>query len=200
MRKLGIYLVTIGIAVLGFYLIYNKSIDVRNNEDMNKYIEETSVIDEKPEEIVEDQSENTTKENYNITYTAILEIPKINLKRGVVDSTKNFKSINYAISVDNSSQYPNENGNFILYSHSGNSNIAFFNKLNNLELNDDIYVYYNGIKYHYSVRNKYDIEKTGKAKVISRKDDKYITLITCNQNKKGFQIVIEGKLIDEINY
>ena len=200
MRKLGIYLVTIGIAILGFYLIYNKSIDARNNEDMNKYIEETSVINEQPEEIVEDQSENTTKENYNITYTAILEIPKINLKRGVVDSTKNFKSINYAISVDNSSQYPIENGNFILYSHSGNSNIAFFNRLNNLELNDDIYVYYNGIKYHYSVRNKYDIEKTGKAKVISRKDDKYITLITCNQNKKGFQIVIEGKLIDEVNY
>ena len=200
MRKLGIYLVTIGIAILGFYLIYNKSIDARNNEDMNKYIEETSVINEQPEEIVEDQSENTTKENYNITYTAILEIPKIYLKRGVVDSTKNFKSINYAISVDNSSQYPIENGNFILYSHSGNSNIAFFNRLNNLELNDDIYVYYNGIKYHYSVRNKYDIEKTGKAKVISRKDDKYITLITCNQNKKGFQIVIEGKLIDEVNY
>lgn len=201
MRKLGIYLVTIGIAILGFYLVYNKSIDARNNEDMNKYIEETSIVNEQPEEIVKtDQSENTTKENYNITYTAILEIPKINLKRGVVDSTKNFKSINYAISVDNSSQYPNENGNFILYSHSGNSNIAFFNRLNNLELNDDIYVYYNGIKYHYSVRNKYDIEKTGKAKVISRKDDKYITLITCDQNKKGFQIVIEGKLIDEVNY
>lgn len=201
MRKLGIYLVTIGIAILGFYLIYNKSIDARNNEDMNKYIEETSIVNEQPEEIVKtDQSENTTKENYNITYTAILEIPKISLKRGVVDSTKNFKSINYAISVDNSSQYPNENGNFILYSHSGNSNIAFFNRLNNLELNDDIYVYYNGIKYRYSVRNKYDIEKTGKAKVISRKDDKYITLITCDQNKKGFQIVIEGKLIDEVNY
>lgn len=201
MRKLGIYLVTIGIAILGFYLIYNKSIDARNNEDMNKYIEETSIVNEQPEEIVKtDQSENTTKENYNITYTAILEIPKISLKRGVVDSTKNFKSINYAISVDNSSQYPNENGNFILYSHSGNSNIAFFNRLNNLELNDNIYVYYNGIKYRYSVRNKYDIEKTGKAKVISRKDDKYITLITCDQSKKGFQIVIEGKLVDEVNY
>lgn len=199
MKKLGIYLVTIGIAILGFYLIYNKSMNVRNNEDMNKYIEETSVINEEQEEVIEENN-NTTKENYNITYTAVLEIPKINLKNGVVDSTKNFKSINYAISVDNSSQYPNENGNFILYSHSGNSNIAFFNRLNNLELNDDIYVYYNGIKYRYSVRNKYDIEKTGKAKVISRKDDKYITLITCDQNKKGFQIVIEGKLIDEVNY
>ena len=201
MRKLGIYLVTIGIAILGFYLIYNKSIDARNNEDVNKYIEETSIVNEQPEEIVKtDQSENTTKENYNITYTAILEIPKISLKRGVVDSTKNFKSINYAISVDNSSQYPNENGNFILYSHSGNSNIAFFNRLNNLELNDDIYVYYNGIKYRYSIRNKYDIEKTGKAKVISRKDDKYITLITCNQDRKGYQVVVEGKIVDQVKY
>lgn len=201
MRKFGIYLVTIGVAILGFYFIYNNSLDTRNKEDINKYIEETSVVDEQPEEVIEEnQNENTTNKNYNITYTAILEIPKINLKRGVVDSTKNFNSINYAISVDNSSHYPNELGNFILYSHSGNSNIAFFNRLNKLDINDDIYVYYNGVKYHYSIRNKYDIEKTGKAKVISRKDDKYITLITCNQNKKGFQIVIEGKLIDEINY
>lgn len=28
-----------------------------------------------------------------------------------------------------------------------------------VELNDDIYVYYNGTKYHYVVTNKYDIKK-----------------------------------------
>jgi len=201
MKKLGIGLILLAIVILVFNFAYQNILEENNINDVNNYIEDTKIQDEvENKEGIEPEVKEEEKANYQINYTAVLEIPSINLKRGVVDSTKNFNSINYAISVDNSSQYPNELGNFILYSHSGNSNIAFFNKLNKLEINDDIYVYYNGVKYHYSIRNKYDIEKTGKAKVISRKDDKYITLITCNQNKKGFQIVIEGKLIDEINY
>lgn len=200
MKRLGIALILVGVLFLVFYYVYNKSLETKNIDDMNTYIEETSVIDEIEEPTNVEHEKPNTQNNSNIAYTAVLEIPKINLKSGVVDSTKNFKSINYAISVDNSSNYPNEKGNFILYSHSGNSSIAFFNRLYKLEINDEIYVYYNGVKYHYSIINKYDIEKTGKAKVINLKDDRYITLITCNQNKKGYQIVIEGKLVDKVNY
>lgn len=201
MRKLGIYLVTIGIAILGFYLIYNKSIEKRASDNVEDYINDTSIINEIP---IEEKNDETKTENESnkrsINYTAILEIPTINLKQGVVDSTKNFSSINYAISVDKNSNYPNELGNFILYAHSGNSYISYFRKLNKVNIGDDIYVYYNGVKYHYAIVNKYDIEKTGKAKVISRKDDKYITLITCNQDRKGYQVVVEGKIVDQNNY
>lgn len=200
MRKLGKILILMGLIFLGFYYFYNKSLENENIDDMNNYIKETSIINKTEESTNLEHETSNTQNNSNIVYTAVLEIPKINLKRGVVNSTKNFKSINYAISVDSNSIYPNENGNFILYSHSGNSSIAFFKSLYKLEINDDIYVYYNGIKYHYSIINKYDIEKTGKVKVINSRDNKYITLITCNQNKKGFQIVIEGKLLNEKNY
>ena len=174
------------------------------NELLNDYIEQTSIeieTTEDSEDIQEEQREEIkTQTNYNIPYTAILEIPKISLKRGVVDSTKNFKSINYAISVDNSSQYPNEKGNFILYAHSGNSSIAYFKNLYNVQMNDDVFVYYNGVKYHYIIYEKYNIKKTGKASIIKSKEEKYITLITCDQNKKNEQIVILGKLINEKNY
>lgn len=200
MKKIGIYLVIIGITFFAFYFMYNKALDRQAQDNVDDYIKDTSVINEVIDEIPVEEKEEKQGVSSNINYTAILEIPKIGLKRGVVDNTRNFNSINYAISVDNSSNYPNGKGNFILYSHSGNSSIAFFNRLYKLEINDDIYVYYNGIKYHYSIFKKYDIEKTGKAKVINLKDNKYITLITCNQNKKGYQIVIEGKIIDESNY
>lgn len=200
MKKLGIYLVIIGITFFTFYFMYNKVLDRQAQDNVDDYIKDTSVVNEVVDEIPVEETEEKQEISSNINYTAILEIPKIDLKRGVVDNTRNFNSINYAISVDNSSNYPNGKGNFILYSHSGNSNIAFFNRLYKLEINDDIYVYYNGIKCHYSIFKKYDIEKTGKAKVINLKDNKYITLITCNQNKKGYQIVIEGKIIEESNY
>lgn len=201
MKKLGFTLIIIGISLFVFYFVYNVSLNKKYEDDMNDYIDETSqIVDEEEGSILEEPQEEKKETTSNITYTAVLEIPKINLKRGVVNNTKNFRSINYAISVDNSSKYPNENGNFILYSHSGNSSIAFFNKLYKVDKDDDIYVYYNGIKYHYKVVKKYDIEKTGKAKVISSKSDKYITLITCNQSRNGYQIVIEGKIMDEENY
>lgn len=201
MRKIGISLIVIGILIISFYFIHNKVLDKMVQDNIDDYIKDTSIVNEViNEEIVEETKEKKTNNSNNIDYTAIIEIPKINLKKGVVDSTDNFKSINYAISVDKNSNYPNEKGNFILYAHSGNSYISYFKKLNKVNINDDIYVYFNGVKYHYSIINKYDIEKTGKAKVINLKDDKYITLITCNQNKKGYQIMVEGKLFDEEIY
>ena len=204
MKKLGIIFILIGVLIILLYYLYNISLDIKNDDYMNDYIEQTSIeieTTEDSEDIQEEQREEIkTQTNYNIPYTAILEIPKISLKRGVVDSTKNFKSINYAISVDNSSQYPNEKGNFILYAHSGNSSIAYFKNLYNVQMNDDVFVYYNGVKYHYIIYEKYNIKKTGKASIIKSKEEKYITLITCDKNKKNEQIVILGKLINEKNY
>ncbi len=201
MRKLGIFLVIIGIAILGFYLIHNKSINKRAHDNVDDYINNTSIVNEvEIENNIEEQIEEKETSSKSINYTAILEIPTINLKQGVVDSTENFNSINYAISVDKNSNYPSELGNFILYAHSGNSYISYFRKLNQVDINDEVYVYYNGVKYHYVIENKYDIEKTGKAKVINLKDNRYITLITCNQDRKGYQIVVEGKLMDSTTY
>lgn len=201
MRKIGIYLIIIGIAILGFYLIYNKAIDKRAHDSVDDYINDTSVVNEvEIDDNADEQVEEKQSSSKSINYTAIIEIPTINLKQGVVDSTENFKSINYAISVDKNSNYPSELGNFILYAHSGNSYISYFRKLNKVNLNDSVYIYFNGVKYHYVIYDKYDIEKTGKVKVITSKSDNYITLITCNQDKKGYQIVVLGKLVDKVNY
>lgn len=46
------------------------------------------------------------KKKNKINYTAILEILTISLKSGIVNSTKNFYSINYAISADKNGNYP----------------------------------------------------------------------------------------------
>ena len=201
MKKIGICLIIISLSMVAFYFIYNKSLDNQNNDDVNDYIDATSIVNDITKDEIQNETNNQSKnKNKQLEYTAVLEIPKINLKRGVVDSTKNFSSINYAISVDSNSNYPDDNGNFILYAHSGNSSIAFFHNINKLEKGDNIYVYYGGIKYYYKIIRKYNIEKTGKAKVIDLKDDKYITLITCNQQRNNYQIVIEGKIVNFVNY
>lgn len=206
MKKIGLILIIIGIAIIGFYMIYIKNLERNEKDNIDNYISDTSIVTDmelSQEQLAEENEETDKKEekkNITINYTAVLEIPSINLKRGVVDSTKNFSSINYAISVDKSSQYPNEYGNLIMYAHSGNSPIAYFKNLTKVNINDDVYVYFNGIKYQYVIYEKYDIKKTGKAVVKSSNNDKYITLITCNQSKEGYQTVLIGKILNEENY
>lgn len=201
MKKIGFILVIIGITIIGFYTAYIKTLKNYANKNIDNYINKTSIIKEEIKEQQEIIQEEVIEEKKNtINYTAILEIPIINLKSGIVNSTKNFYSINYAISADKSSNYPTEYGNFILYAHSGNSSIAYFKNLINVNIDDDVYVYFNGIKYHYVIFDKYDIEKTGKAVIKKPISDNYITLITCNQNRDGYQIVLTGKLIDSITY
>lgn len=199
MRKVGYMLIIIALTTISFLYIERIGVKQKETKQVNEYIDVTSKeeIDENNEEEV---VKKETSETGSIDYTAVLEIPSINLKKGVVDNTKNFNSIRYAISVDNSSSYPNHYGNFIMYAHSGNSNMSFFRNLNKVNINDSVYVYYNGIKYLYKVIDKHDIEKTGKAVVKSTTSEKYITLITCNQERKGYQVVVEGILVEETNY
>ena len=200
MKKLSIALILISLAILIILFMIKFNNENQNTILVNNYIKETTIDSNTADGLSGEPIQDNKKNNYTINYTAVLEIPSISLKRGVVDSTKNFKSINYAISVDKNSNYPNENGNFILYAHSGNSNIAFFKNLINVNIKDDVYIFYNGIKYHYIVFDKYDIPKTGKAKILNTNTERYITLITCNQKRKGYQIVLVGKLLESYIY
>lgn len=195
MKKICKILLVISLLIIVIYFAYVFIINVQTSMKVNEYIEKTSYI----------QNENTNQKDTQdikrkINYTSILEIPSINLKEGLVDNTRNFNSIKYAVSIDNHSNYPNINGNFIVYAHSGNGRNAFFRNLVKVNLNEKVYVYYNGIKYEYEIIDKYDIEKTGKANVIITDKEKYITLITCNQSHKGYQVVLIGRQINQIKY
>ena len=201
MRKIGIILLVIGVFLLLSYFLYYGYKNKEEKENIELYIESTSVVEvEKQEElIVEEVKEEKQDSTFWVDYKAVLEIPKINLKKGMVESTKNFSSINYAISIDKSSNYPNEEGNFILYAHSGNSKIAYFRNLNKLNINDEVFVYYEGIKYSYQIINKYEIEKTGKMEVIRDSKRKLITMVTCISNTNK-QVVLIGEQINSEVY
>ena len=201
MRKIGIILLVIGVFLLLSYFLYYGYKNKEEKENIELYIESTSVVEvEEQEEIIVEEVKNEKQDStFWVDYKAILEIPKINLKKGMVESTKNFSSINYAISIDKSSNYPNEKGNFILYAHSGNSKIAYFRNLNKLNVNDAVFVYYEGVKYSYQIINKYEIEKTGKMEVIRDSNRKLITMVTCISNTNK-QVVLIGEQINSEQY
>ena len=213
MRKIGILLMVIGLCLVLSYFLYYGYLNKEETDNIELYVDATSTkkeakqepevvveeIKKEPEVVIEEVKKEKKSSEIQLEYKAILEIPKIKLKKGVVEATKNFNSINYAISIDRTSNYPNETGNFILYAHSGNSKKSYFKNLNKLNVNDEVFVYYEGVKYNYQIVDKYEIEKIGKMAINRYKDRKLITMVTCIRNTNK-QVVLIGEQISNEKY
>ncbi len=131
-------------------------------------------------------------------YLAILEIPKINLKRGFFNLKSNKNSVNKNITLIASSNMPDvAMGNLILAAHRGNSNVSFFDKLPLLEKGDAINIYYNNYKYTYIYDHNYDVLKDGTVELKRDYRKTTITLITCKEKNKDLQTVYIGYLKDK---
>lgn len=134
----------------------------------------------------EDQSKNN--------YLGVLEIPKINLRQGFFEYGSPLNTVDKNIEVIETSQMPDiENSNLILAAHSGNSAIAYFKHLDQLEIGDIVYINYQDKQYKYIIDNIYDKNKTGYIEIIRDKDKNTITLITCKKNT-NMQTVFIGYL------
>lgn len=127
----------------------------------------------------------------------VLSISKIGLVHNLYDIDSNKNDVNKNIQIIKESTFPDTlNSNLILAAHSGNSNVAFFKDLNKLSIDDEVSLYYKNKTYKYKIVDIYKQEKTGKINIIRNKNETNITLITCDQDDKKYQIVYIGKLND----
>jgi len=147
------------------------------------------------EEIPENNQTNVEETNYN--YIGVLEIPKINLKRGFYGLDSRYNSVDYNVTVINGSTFPNEqNNNLILAAHSGECSICYFDKLYKLDINDEAYIYYNNAKYIYKIVNIYEEQKDGTVAIYRDYSKNTLTLITCTRNSDTRQTVYILELIN----
>lgn len=178
-------------------LDYNKAQEFLNIG--KEEVEEIKVdIDE---EEIKEQPKQEEKKTSNYNYIGVLEIPKINIKRGFLNIKDKGNNVNKNLQVIKGSDMPNvKNGNLIIAAHSGNSYISYFKNLHKLSNDDVAYVYFNNIKYTYKVAGKYDAEKNGKVTIHRDNKKNTLTLITCSQTDKTKQIVYILELESEENY
>ncbi|MBE6139578.1 MAG: sortase [Firmicutes bacterium] len=165
------------------------SIESEEEIDLDSNLEED--IDS-PEEDTEPSLENndSSQEEIKYNYIGLLEIPKINLKRGFLDLNSRYNKVNYNITVINGSTFPNEeNNNLILAAHSGNCSVCFFDKLFNLSKDDKAYIHYNNVKYTYKLVNTYEVEKDGTVAIYRDYEKNVLTLITCTKYSDTKQTV-----------
>ena len=205
---IGTFLIILSSSITLYKYITYKEENILEKENIENYFhledfednEEKSNEEESTPENNNVVAKSVKKNNNSVNYMAVIEIPKINLKKGIYSKNSSLNNVNKNIYVVKESVFPNEekNSHIILASHSGNSKVSYFRKLNKLTLNDEVYLYYKNIKYVYKVSNRYEIKKTGKAELkFTNGND--ITLITCLTGKNK-QVVYVAKLISQQEY
>ena len=147
--------------------------DTKNNQAIEAYL--TNKID------------NTYDEKYR--YNALLEIPSINLKRGVLDINNPYNKADYNIEL-----VKEDFNTIVLAAHNGNYYNSYFGNLSKLELGDTINYYKDGEIYNYIYSDSYEIKKDGYADIYHKNDKKSIILITCKDNTDDAQVVHIGYL------
>ena len=196
---IGSLSILVGISIIGYHIYSDYRLKNIEDNNIQEFFNEEQNIDEIQQEevFVEVENKNISETNYD--YIAVLEIPKINLKRGL-SQDKYYNNVNRNVEILKGSTMPNiSKGNFILAGHSGSGRVAYFRNLNKLTIGDISYIYYGGIKYTYKVNNIYDIEKTGTATITRDLNKTTLTMITCRHNTNK-QIVIISELINQESY
>lgn len=187
------------IACFTFHIIdkiYDRINDSKEVGKINTYfckLDDVETI-ENTNKVKSTKQEKTSSDKY----IAILEIPKINLKKGLSYYKNNIK---YNIEIVKGSSFPDtDDSNLILAAHNGNSKVSFFKNLHKLVLGDKVYVYYNDIKYEFIIDDIYDVKKDGTVEIKRYQNEKTITLITCKKNSKTLQTVYIGYLSKSNSY
>ena len=184
-----IYLFGLLLIILGLFLLFREFYDEKEQEQLEKdSIEEYyDNVEIKESEItyenksVETQKKTTSKKTKKIDYVAVLKIPKINLTKGLVSKDNPLNNVKYGIEILANSSMPDKD--------SGTASISYFDKLDKLKINDNVFVDYKNKTYTYNIVNIYDVIKNGKVNLIYNKNKNNLILITCRRNTNK-QIVI----------
>ena len=132
--------------------------------------------------------------NYNTyqkeEYYGYLIIPSININLGFYnydnplnDVSKNIELIK--IPVKNS---------YLFAAHSGIGKIAYFNDLDKLKENDIIYLKFKDKSIKYKVTKVVRVKKNGSIEITNEENKIYLT--TCDQIIEGYQLVVEGTILN----
>ena len=135
-----------------------------------------------------DEITNVSDEG-NSDYYGYLIIPSISMNLGFYyyDDEKN--NVNQNVTLINT----NIENTYILAAHSGNGYLAYFNDLRYLKVDDEIIIKFENKENHYKIKRIRNEIKDGSINILNEKNQ--VILTTCNQVKKGYQLIIEASLV-----
>lgn len=204
---IGTLFILCGILIFSSQYLLDKKNSLFEYINMELYFNQiVDVPDEpEPEPTVEPEPEpekpEPEPEVITESYIAVLEIPEINLKKGMYQLGSKYNTVSRNVSILSPSDYPDvPGGNFVLAAHSGNGYLSFFRNLYKLNTGSFAYIYYNNVKYSYKITYIYKQAKTGTINVYRPYGKTTLMLITCTKDDESTQTVYVAELVSEEPY
>lgn len=196
---IGTLFILCGLLIFSSQYILNKKNSLFEYINMQLYFDQMNDVVEDPVEDpvnpTPEEPEEPAPEVITENYIGVLEIPKIDLKKGLYDINSRYNTVSRNVMILSPSDYPDvDKGNFILAAHSGNGYLSFFRNLYKLSIGDYAYVYYNNVKYSYEIVNIYYEQKTGKIAIRKPVGKTTLMMITCTKNDETTQTVYVAEL------
>ena len=136
----------------------------------------------------------TSNNNINIKNSDIIGeiiIPKINIDKPLFRVQSPENNIEKNITILKESIFPDkDNSIMLLAAHSGTGEIAYFNELDKLTIEDEIILIINKTRYIYKVNNIWEEKKNGYIN-INKSNNKKLILTTCSPTNNNYQLIIE---------
>lgn len=192
MKRLFIMLFLV-LTIVSFFMCYFL-IEYLNQSTINKYdrlmeraySRVNSVVDGEKYKIVPQLNEKTTNDENVI---GILEIEKINVRAPISEGTSK-QTLKYSVGHFEKSDI--WNGNVALASHNRGSYAHYFKDIKNLEIGDKIRYITDYGEREYRVFEKNKILETDWNKVLEKKSQNTITLVTCITNERKYRLCIKA--------
>ena len=198
MRSSYLELIIFTLCIITFSFVIKTKVDALKIKDEMK-IENESINYLFKEEIGTPNIKEEETPKKVINYEIILDIPKINLRKGILKKEDKDNNIDKNVTILKESVYPNEKGNVYIASHSGNGSKSFFNDLVKLKVQDEVYLHYKKVKYVYRVSKIEYLNKRESVSIMTCTDEDYLFLITCSQKYKNKYLIITLNKETEIN-
>lgn len=206
-KKLGIILVLFGITIV-FSTAYMKYDGYMRQKKMINEFEKSINKEDKKDTYINEENKKDTKRVQGSTYESklnqfidkngtigILMIPKIDLKVALGEGV-DMKTLKYSAGHFPDTPYPGEVGNSAIAGHRSYTYNQFFNRLDEVEIDDEIKVQTKNGEFTYIVDQKF-VVLPEEVSVLNDTEDSILTLITCTPIRSAtHRLIIKAKLLE----
>ncbi|MCM0647787.1 class D sortase [Clostridium swellfunianum] len=198
-RIIGIIFIFMGLSIIGSALFMRYSANRQQQAMLEAFEKTIQKVDEdlgnenaQSSEIEASPNAKPPSEDVNAAI-GIIKIPKIDLKVAVGEGIDN-NTLKYAVGHFEGTAMPGEKGNFAVAGHRSYTYSEYFNRLDELNIGDDITVKTKKGEFTYRVYEKKVVEPT-EVSVLDKTKDATITLVTCTPIRVAtHRLIIKGKL------
>lgn len=194
-KVLGFILIALGVIAILTAVIMRAYVKDKADEIVAVYEDYINTTDNSTDNVViDDDNTKTSPIAIPEGLIGILEIDKIDLSVTIAEGTAN-KDIMYSVGHFKNTAMPGQEGNFAVVGHRSYTYGQYFNRLDELEVNDEIIIRDRENVYTYVVDSKKVVEPSEVSVLEPTEGEKRITLVTCTPiTTATHRLIVSGYL------